>query len=49
VLESADLRKYAYFWTLSDSSLEVLASHISEVTLPAGSEVIREGAVGDYF
>lgn len=49
MLTSADLRKYAYFWTLSDGSLEVLASHITEVAFPAGSEIIREGAVGDFF
>lgn len=49
MLNSSDLRKYAYFSSLSGSSLDVLASQISEVALPAGSEIIREGAAGDFF
>jgi len=48
-LLSADLKKYHYFSSLSDSSLDELAKQISEVTLPAGSKIIEEGSVGDSF
>lgn len=48
-LLSTDLKKYHYFSSLSDSSLDVLAKQISEVMFPAGSEIIQEGSVGDSF
>lgn len=48
-LLSVDLKKYHYFSSLSDSSLDVLAKQISEVLFPAGSEIIQEGSVGDSF
>jgi len=48
-LLAADLKKYHYFSSLSDNSLDVLADKISEVMLPAGSVIIQEGSVGDSF
>ncbi|MBI5847707.1 MAG: cyclic nucleotide-binding domain-containing protein [Nitrospirae bacterium] len=48
-LLTADLKKYHYFSSLSDSSLDLLAEQVSEVMFPAGSEIIQEGSVGDSF
>jgi len=46
---SSDLKRYGYFSSLSDSALEFLSSRIGTVSFPAGSEIIKEGTVGDSF
>lgn len=48
-LQSGDLRKYNYFSGLSDSSLETLSKKLRTVSFPAGTEIIREGTVGESF
>lgn len=48
-LQSGDLKKYRFFSGLSDSSLEVLSHKIRTVNFPAGTEIIREGTLGDSF
>lgn len=46
---SSDLKKYSYFSSLSDNVLESLAKKITTVKVPAGTEIIKEGAVGNSF
>lgn len=48
-LSSGDLMKYSFFSCLSDSSLEILSKEIREVSFRAGTEIIKEGAAGDFF
>jgi len=48
-LQSSDLKKYKYFSTLSDNSLEILANKFFVANYPAGKVVISEGDVGDVF
>ncbi len=48
-LKNADLKNYAYFSGLSESSLQVLADRIRIVDFPAGSIIMEEGSVGDAF
>jgi CRP-like cAMP-binding protein len=48
-LQSGDLRKYKYFSGLSDSSLETLSEKVKTVNFSAGTEIIKEGTVGDSF
>lgn len=49
MLESSELRRYNYFSSLSDNALEVLSKRIKTVHFPAGSEIIKEGSVGNSF
>lgn len=49
MIPSADLRKYKYFASLSDSSLEALSRKLCIVTMPAGTEIVKEGVTGDSF
>lgn len=44
-----ELKQYSFFSRLSDSSLEILSGKMALVRLPAGSEIISEGAPGDAF
>lgn len=44
-----ELKQYSFFSRLSDSSLEILSAKMTLVRLPAGSEIISEGAPGDAF
>lgn len=44
-----ELRQYSFFSRLSDGSLEILSEKMTLVRLPAGSEIISEGAPGDAF
>ncbi|MBI5675751.1 MAG: cyclic nucleotide-binding domain-containing protein [Nitrospirae bacterium] len=44
-----DLRRYSFFSSLSESSLEALAGSVSEAVFPAGSYIVREGETGDAF
>jgi CRP-like cAMP-binding protein len=44
-----DLKKYKYFSSLSDNALEVLSKKIKVVHFPAGSEIIKEGSMGNSF
>jgi len=48
-LLSSDLKKYDYFSGFSDGALEVLAGKIKVVNFPAGSQILKEGSVGDAF
>jgi len=48
-LLSSDLRKYAYFSSLSDTALETIAEKLKIVNFPAGTEIVKEGEVGDSF
>lgn len=48
-LHSTDLRRYAYFSSLSDNAIEALSVKIKVVHFPAGSELIKEGSVGNSF
>ncbi len=48
-LLSADLKKYNYFSSFSDDALEALAGKIKVVNFPAGTEIVKEGAIGDSF
>lgn len=48
-LQLPDLRKYKYFSSLSDNALEVFSKKIKMVHFPAGSEIIKEGTVGNSF
>ncbi len=48
-LKSSDLRKYKYFSTLSEGALETLSAKFVAVDCPARTEIIKEGAVGDFF
>ena len=45
----ADLKKHSYFSGLSDDSLGMLAKKFSAVTVPRGTEVIKEGDPADLF
>lgn len=47
--QADDLRRYSFFSSLSESSLNALAGSISEADFPAGSEIVREGEAGDAF
>ncbi len=48
-LLSSDLKKYNYFSSLSDNALEALSNKITTVNFPAGSEIIKEGSIGNFF
>jgi CRP-like cAMP-binding protein/rhodanese-related sulfurtransferase len=48
-LKSSDLKKYKYFSSLSDEALETLSSKLAIVDFPPKTEVIKEGAPGDFF
>jgi CRP-like cAMP-binding protein len=48
-LLSSDLRKYAYFSSLSDNAIETIAEKLSTVNFPAGAEIVKEGEVGGSF
>ncbi len=48
-LKSSDLKKYKYFSILSEGTLESLSTKLVEVNFPTRTEIIKEGAVGDYF
>ncbi|MBI4844773.1 MAG: cyclic nucleotide-binding domain-containing protein [Nitrospirae bacterium] len=48
-LTASDFRRYNYFSSLSDNSLEILSGKSSVVNLPAGSEILNEGDAGDSF
>ncbi len=48
-LKSSDLRKYRYFSSLSDEALEAMSAKLEIVSLPKGTQVIKEGDVGDSF
>ena len=48
-LRSSDLKKYKYFSTLSENSLEILANKFDVANYPAGKVVINEGDAGDAF
>ncbi|MEW6713514.1 MAG: cyclic nucleotide-binding domain-containing protein [Nitrospirota bacterium] len=48
-LLSSDLRKYAYFSSLSDAAIDSIAEKLSIVNFPAGREIVKEGEVGDSF
>ena len=43
------LKKYSFFSSLSDGALEALSNKIKPVNLPAGSQIIKEGAPADAF
>lgn len=44
-----ELKHYSFFSSLSDKSLEILSEKMTLVRLPAGSEIVSEGAPGDAF
>lgn len=46
---SCDLRRYGYFSKLSDGALDALSAKLRMVDLPAGTEIVKEGARGDCF
>jgi len=48
-LTVSDLKKYDYFSSLSDQALDLLATRITLVHLPAGSEIVKEGSIGNSF
>ncbi len=48
-LKSSDLRKYKYFSTLTDDTLEVLSARFVAEDYPARAVVIKEGVAGDAF
>lgn len=48
-LQSADLKRYNFFSSLSDDGLEALTERIKAVNYPAGVEILREGSAGDSF
>ncbi|MBF0557187.1 MAG: cyclic nucleotide-binding domain-containing protein [Nitrospirae bacterium] len=48
-LIASDLKKYNYFAGLSNSALEALSKKITTVNFPAGSEIIKEGSIGNSF
>jgi CRP-like cAMP-binding protein len=48
-LQASDLKKYNYFSSLSDESLNLLAGKLTRVDFPAGTTVVQEGVIGDFF
>lgn len=46
---SSDLKKYSFFSALSDATLSALADKIHVVKFPRGTEIVKEGAVGESF
>lgn len=48
-LRASDLKKYKYFSTLSEKSLEFLANRFVVAQYPAGRVLINEGDAGDVF
>jgi|GEM_PF-1343343 len=48
-LQTSELKKYNYFSTLSDSSLEFLAQKFIVVNSPKGTMVLTEGDLADEF
>jgi CRP-like cAMP-binding protein len=48
-LQAGDLKKYDYFSGLSDSSLATLSGKLRTERFPAGTEIIKEGTVGESF
>jgi CRP-like cAMP-binding protein/rhodanese-related sulfurtransferase len=48
-IQSADLKKYRYFLSLSGGALEALSAKLEIVNSPKGTEIIKEGDVGDAF
>ena len=49
ILKAKDLKRYSFFSSLSESSLDAIAGSISEADFPAGSKIVIEGEVGDAF
>ncbi len=43
------LKKYSFFSSLSDGALEALSNKVKPVDLPAGSQIIKEGAPANAF
>ncbi len=48
-IQTADLKKYRYFASLSDGALEALSARLENVNFPKGTEIIKEGDNGDCF
>ncbi|MDO8281422.1 MAG: cyclic nucleotide-binding domain-containing protein [Thermodesulfovibrionia bacterium] len=48
-LLASDFRRYNYFSSLSDNSLELLSKKSKVVNFPAGSVILKEGDAGDFF
>ncbi len=48
-LTSTDLKKYKYFSSLSEGALESLSAKLVELTIPARTDIIKEGSAGDHF
>ena len=48
-LHPDELRRYAYFSSLSDSALQYLSDRINPISVPAGEVIIKEGTVGGSF
>lgn len=49
MLSSQTLRQYSYFSGLSDSALEELSKKLEIVDLPAGTQIIKQGTLPDFF
>ncbi len=47
--KSTDLKKYRYFSSLSDESLELMSSRMTMMEHPPKTEIIKEGNPGDFF
>ncbi len=48
-LSSTNMKKYSFFSSLSDGALEALSDKTQTLELPAGAEIIKEGAHADAF
>ncbi len=48
-LLSSDLKRYTYFSSLSERALEALSKKLTVVSFPAGTQIVKEGVVGDAF
>jgi CRP-like cAMP-binding protein len=49
VLQTSDLKKYNFFFSLSDGSLESLSQMFIMKSYPRGADVTREGDPADFF
>jgi CRP-like cAMP-binding protein len=49
VAQISDLKKYNFFFSMSDSSLEFLSQRFVITNYPKGAEVTREGEPADFF
>ncbi len=48
-LQTADLKKYNFFFSLSDGSLELLGQKFIITNYPKGADITKEGGPADFF